>query len=83
VTISVAAKSRSMRLQAAYTGPPAQRVDQEPLPFGASWPDVGHKAHVIFVHEKEPHEPGGHLHLLLAGDAERNEIGQKRLVGWG
>jgi len=46
-----------MRLQATYRGPDAQRFAQEPPPYGAGWPDVAHEAEVIFVYEKEPHEP--------------------------
>jgi len=72
-----------MRLQATYTGPDAQRFAQEPPPYGVDWPDVAHEAEVIFVSEKEPHEPGDHIDLLLAYDGERNGIGRKRLVGWG
>jgi len=72
-----------MELQATYQGPEAQRVDQEPLLFGAGWPNVAHNAHVIFVHAKEPHKPGDHFYLLLAYDGERNEVGRKRLVGSG
>jgi len=73
----------TMRLQATYQGPDAQRFAQEPPPYGAGWPDVAHEAHVIFVYEEEPPEPRAHFYLLLAYDAERNEVGRQRLEGWG
>ena len=63
--------------------PDAQRFAQEPPPHGACWPDVAHEAEVTFVYAKEPHEPGDHLCLLLAYDAERNKVGCKGLEGWG
>jgi hypothetical protein len=51
-----------------------------PLPtYGASWPEVPYEAETIFVYEKEPHEPGAHFHLLLAFDAEGNEVGRNGL----
>lgn len=70
-----------MRLQATYRGPEAQRFALEPPPYGADWPEVAYEADVIFVYEKEPHEPGAHFYLLLAYDAARNEIGRKRVGG--
>ena len=39
------------------------------------------EAAVIFVYEKEPHEPGAYFALLLAYDAEGNEVGRKRIAG--
>ncbi len=72
-----------MQLLHSYTGAEAKRFAQEPPPYGAGWPDVAHEAHVIFVYEKEPHEPGDHFYLLLAYDAERNEVWHKRLERWG
>lgn len=71
-----------MQLVHSYAGAEGQRIAQEPPPYGADWPGVAHEAEVIFVYEKEPHEPGDHFYLLLACDAERNDIGRKRLVEW-
>ncbi|MFW6116305.1 MAG: hypothetical protein ACOC6F_01130 [bacterium] len=72
-----------MRLQHTYRGPEAQRFALEPPPYGAGWPEVADEAEEIFVYEKEPPEPGAHFYLLLAYDAEQNEIGRKRVTGWG
>lgn len=60
----------------------AQRFAQEPPPFGADWPDVVGIAETIFVYESQPHEPEPHFYLLLAIDAEGNEVGRKKLAGW-
>jgi hypothetical protein len=55
----------------------------EPPPFGAGWPEVVRIAETILVYESEAHEAGPHFYLLLAYDAEGNEVGRKRLTGWG
>ncbi|MFO7741899.1 MAG: hypothetical protein R6X31_06255 [Anaerolineae bacterium] len=39
------------------------------------------EADVIFVYEKQPHEPGAHFHFLLAYDAGGHEVGRKRVAG--
>jgi hypothetical protein len=72
-----------MRLLATHRGPEAQRFAQEPPPFGAGWPEVVDIAETILVYESEPDEPGAHFYLLLAYDAEGNEVARKRLTGWG
>jgi hypothetical protein len=71
-----------MRLRVSYTGPEAQRVAEEPTPYGAGWPEVADVAETIFVYESEPHEPGPQFYLVLSYDAEGNELGRKRLGGW-
>jgi len=43
---------------------------------------VVHEAEVMCVYEKEPYEPGAQFYLLLDCDAEKNEVGRKRLQGW-
>ena len=68
-----------MRLVAAYRGAEAQRYALEAPPYGAGWPEIAHEAAVIYVYAKEPHEPGAYFVLLLALDAEGNEVGRKRL----
>lgn len=45
--------------------------------------EAADEAETIFVYKKEPHEPGAHFYLLLACDAEGNDVGRKRVVGWG
>jgi hypothetical protein len=72
-----------MRLCAAYRGSEAQRFAHEPAPYGADWPDVADIAETILVYESEPDEPGEHFYLLLAYDAGGNEVGRKRMEGWG
>ncbi|MEA3376529.1 MAG: hypothetical protein U9R72_10100 [Chloroflexota bacterium] len=74
-------QGNAMRLQATYRGAEAQRFAFEPPPYGAGWPEVADEADVIFVYEKEPHEPGAHFHFLLAYDAEGHEVGRKRVAG--
>jgi hypothetical protein len=72
-----------MRLVARYRGPEAQCFAQEPAPYGAGWPEVADIAETIFVYEAGPDEPGEHFYLLLAYDGEGNEVGRKRVDGWG
>jgi hypothetical protein len=72
-----------MRLVASYAGGEAQRFAREPAPYGAGWPEVADMAHTILVYESEPDEPGEHFYLLLAYDGEGNEVGRKRVDGWG
>ena len=72
-----------MRLQATYRGPEAQRFALEPPPYGAGWQEVADEAHVIFVYAKEPHEPGAYFVLALAYDVDGNEVGRKRIGGYG
>jgi hypothetical protein len=72
-----------MRLKATSTGPEAQRFAREPAPYGAGWPEVADIAETILVYESEPDEPGAHFYLVLAYDAEGNEVGRKTLGGWG
>jgi hypothetical protein len=43
---------------------------------------VADVAKTIFVYESEPHEPGPQFCLVLAYDAEVNEVGRRRLGGW-
>jgi hypothetical protein len=76
-------RARRMQLQASYRGGEAQRFAQEPAPYGAGWPEVVEIAETILVYESEPDEPGPHFYLLLAYDDEGNEVGRKRLGGWG
>jgi hypothetical protein len=45
--------------------------------------EVADIAETILVYESEPHEPGEHLYLLLAYDAEGNEVGRRKVGGWG
>lgn len=71
-----------MRLLQTYRGADAQRFALEPPPFGAGWPEVAYEAETIFVYEKEANELGEHFYLLLAYDAEQNEVGRKRLQTW-
>jgi hypothetical protein len=40
-------------------------------------------AETIFVYESEPHEAGSQFYLLLAYDAEGNEVGRRQIQGWG
>jgi hypothetical protein len=42
---------------------------------------VADEARVIFVYAKEPHEPGAYFVLMLAYDADGNEVGRKRIGG--
>jgi hypothetical protein len=70
-----------MKHEATYRGAEAQRFAREPPPYGAGWSEVADEAAVIFVYEKEPHEPGVYFVLLLAYDAEGNEVGRKRIGG--
>jgi len=72
-----------MKLQATYRGAEAQSFALEPPPLGADWPEVAYEADVIYVYTKEPHEPGPYFVQLLAYDAEGNEVGRKKLGGWG
>lgn len=65
-----------MRLVNAYSGAQAERYALEPLPCGASRPEVAREGAVVFVHEAR-----AHAYLLLAQDAEKREIGQKRVPG--
>lgn len=67
-----------MRHTATYQGAEAQRYALEPPPYGAGWPEVAYEADVIFVYEKEPHEPGPFFYQLLAYDADGNEVGRKK-----
>jgi hypothetical protein len=39
-------------------------------------------AETIFLYESEPDEPGPDFYLVLAYDAEGNELGRKRVGGW-
>lgn len=41
------------------------------------------EAETMSVCEKELHEPGAHFYLLLAYDADKNEVGRKRVGGRG
>jgi len=68
-----------VRLVAAYRGAEAQQYALEAPPYGAGWPEVAYEAAVIYVYAKEPYEPGVYFVLLLALDAEGNEVGRKRL----
>jgi hypothetical protein len=72
-----------MRLLATYRGPEAQRFAEEPAPYGAGWAEVANIAQTILVYESEPDEPGERFYLLLAYDGEGNEVGRKRVDGWG
>jgi hypothetical protein len=42
---------------------------------------VADEAETIFVYESESDEPGVHFFLLLAYDADKNEVGRKKLSG--
>jgi hypothetical protein len=70
-----------MRLEETYTGAEAQRFALEPPPYGAGWPEVADEAETILVYESEPSDPGHQFVLLLAYDAEGNEVGRKQLGG--
>ena len=55
-----------MQLLPSYTGAEAKRFAQERTPYGEGWSELAYEAETIFGYEKEPHEPGEHLCLLLA-----------------
>ena len=66
---------------ATYRGAEAQRYALEPPPYGAGWPEAAYEADVVFVYEKESHEPGAFFVFLLANDADENQVERKRLGG--
>ncbi|MEA3376772.1 MAG: hypothetical protein U9R72_11325 [Chloroflexota bacterium] len=70
---------RCLKTLNARTAPEAQRFALEPPPQGADWPEVADDAEVIFVYEKEPHEPGARFYILLGYDAEETAMGWKRV----
>jgi hypothetical protein len=59
LTLTAAGKFDKMKLRATYRGSEAQRFAQEPLPYGAGWPDVtiraraGHTTDTMLPMEEE------------------------------